>query len=96
MTDLFSASCAPGATAGSKLCQQCAGNIDSKDEKVVEATKCKATEAEAFYGGKGALKYVNIHFSVLYCVVVCSFFVFFLLDASSPTKETLLLCHLRT
>lgn len=52
----FAGSCAPGAEPGSKLCQQCVGNIASNDDKVTEATKCKPTEAEAFKGGQGAIK----------------------------------------
>ncbi|KAF7995583.1 hypothetical protein HCN44_006690 [Aphidius gifuensis] len=54
--DLFVSSCAPGAPVGSKLCEQCAGNVASKDESVIIASKCQPTQAEAFSGAKGALK----------------------------------------
>ncbi|KAF7382963.1 hypothetical protein HZH66_013365 [Vespula vulgaris] len=56
VAEFFAGSCAPGAQPGSKLCQQCVGNIASNDDKVTEATKCKPTEAEAFKGGQGAIK----------------------------------------
>ncbi|XP_012288841.1 transferrin isoform X2 [Orussus abietinus] len=56
VAEFFSASCVPGAASGSKLCAQCVGNVASKDDRVIEATKCKDTEAEAFKGGVGALK----------------------------------------
>lgn len=51
MINFFGESCATEATNGSKLCQQCIGSTHSKD-----AAKCQASEAEAYYGGKGALK----------------------------------------
>ncbi|KAK9308875.1 hypothetical protein QLX08_001288 [Tetragonisca angustula] len=54
LTDFFSGSCAPGAPSGSKLCQQCAGNLASNDDRVRDAGKCKANKEEA-YMGKGAL-----------------------------------------
>ncbi|XP_043272670.1 transferrin [Venturia canescens] len=56
MVDFFGGSCAPGAPVGSKLCQQCVGNLESKDEKIIEATKCKIDGPESYFGGKGALK----------------------------------------
>ncbi|XP_066595982.1 transferrin [Prorops nasuta] len=54
--DFIDSSCAPGAPATSKFCEQCVGNIDSNDDQVKEATKCKPTNAEAFNGGAGALR----------------------------------------
>ena len=56
ITDVFTASCAPDAPIESKLCSLCVGNVNSKDEKIIEATKCKASKDESFWGGKGALR----------------------------------------
>lgn len=56
MADFFGGSCAPGAPPESKLCQQCVGSIDSNDERVRNATKCKPSADEAYKGGKGAVK----------------------------------------
>ncbi|EZA53240.1 hypothetical protein DMN91_004858 [Ooceraea biroi] len=52
----FSKSCVPGAPADSKLCQLCVGNIESDDDQVKAATKCRPTNAEYYNGGKGALR----------------------------------------
>lgn len=54
--DFFESSCAPGAPKDSKLCKQCVGNIYSKDESAITATKCQANRAEVFSGNRGALK----------------------------------------
>ncbi|KAK0169137.1 hypothetical protein PV327_002883 [Microctonus hyperodae] len=56
ISEFFDGSCAPGAALDSKLCQLCVGNIASKDDETISATKCKSTASEAFSGGKGALK----------------------------------------
>ncbi|KAG6800752.1 transferrin 1 precursor [Apis mellifera caucasica] len=53
--DFFSGSCAPGAPLDSKLCQQCVGNLASNNDRIRQATKCKATNEETYRGGKGAL-----------------------------------------
>ena len=55
MADFFGGSCAPGAPPESKLCQQCVGSIESSDERVRNATKCKPCADEAYKGGKGAV-----------------------------------------
>ncbi|KAL2743774.1 transferrin-like [Vespula maculifrons] len=44
VAEFFAGSCAPGAQPGSKLCQQCVGNIASNDDKVTEATKCLTSD----------------------------------------------------
>lgn len=53
--DFFSGSCAPGAPVDSKLCQQCVGKLASNNDRIRQATKCKATNEETYRGGKGAL-----------------------------------------
>ncbi|XP_014488934.1 PREDICTED: transferrin [Dinoponera quadriceps] len=54
--DFFSASCAPGAPRDSKSCELCVGNIKSGNDEVIKATKCKATDAEYYNSGLGALR----------------------------------------
>ncbi|XP_046625942.1 transferrin [Neodiprion virginianus] len=56
LAEFFSGSCAPGAPQQSKLCSQCAGNIASGSDKIIQETKCKPIEAEAFNGDLGALR----------------------------------------
>lgn len=55
MDAFFAESCAPGAPHNSNSCQLCVGNIKA-DERTKEATKCRPSNAEHYYGGKGALR----------------------------------------
>lgn len=58
LLEYFSGGCAPGAPAQSKLCTQCVGNraVAAANEQIIQATKCKPTEAEEYNGNLGALK----------------------------------------
>ncbi|XP_057331464.1 transferrin [Microplitis mediator] len=56
IADFFSGSCAPGASKTSPLCQQCVGDSASQDDQTKEATRCENSQAEAFSGGRGAIR----------------------------------------
>ncbi|KAL7301182.1 hypothetical protein TKK_0006152 [Trichogramma kaykai] len=56
VSEFFDKSCVPGASRDTTLCSLCIGNLASKDEALAEFTRCSATDAEDYKGGRGALK----------------------------------------